>query len=1053
MTRKSDIYDLSKERIITVVYQYDYQESDESGMHIVPVSERHVINIHINFKTGVPQIGELMKPSVVLPGSTIGLKIPTVTPGAFEVTNSGWEIFSNINDADNHINGQPYYNNLTPLYWYQNDYRVAYYTQTYLGKTYSNHVPFTVANYHDLRQVMEDKSNHYFIDHEDAFKERDPKIYINAPKADEIEAAGAAGPKNRLDILKDLFDLSVFSGSATEGVVTEEGNLKGHALLDERVKGCANLDIIMRTNVDHPEAWTSIANEEGQCFEGTFHGDGYYISGLNNSLFGNLCGSVYNLGVMGSFTTAGVALKGSGYAENCWVMNTQGTEAEPTTMASGQNPIIGEPTRSEGTQIVNCYYPTTNNFNGTTQRGTATQRPLRAFYNGEVAYDLNGFYLNKRYNDGINQASGLEYQYWKPGSDELQTGHYDSHPEYCSSGYNGLKYVEDRYGNVDFIYAGGTIPEGTNIRLKEGTTDQYYPIWPDDYIFFGQALTYGWDDVNLRAHQDVPSHINQSGERLQTGSQSNRVYRAPAYFRSKEMGVAHFNPYAIFAQSKKGDANVLAYKNMTAIDFTGGNGDWAGGYELGLNGNKFYAPLLDDDGLTGFVNADLTQNLLAYTGTAAPAKAQTDATVNTALPDPTYSEDVTYRAVDMAFTSSIRGHQVTWNGSSYTTTKDHLLVDKNDFNAPIQYTMGSGKRMWYQRNPDLFVDRTKGWEGISIPFTAELVTTNQKGEITHFYAGSQESKNGTRTKIGHEYWLREFTGIGPKTDDPTVTVANMTYPATGGSISSALAKKTVTNTFLWDYYYYERYEPYHQDENNDEYQTYYADEREYQNYAYLACGTPYIIGFPGTTYYEFDLSGNWTTTTTADPDPDPSGLSKQTITFASEPGIKIDVSDDEIGRMAVSKDGYTFKPTYLNYDEAEEDNFVLATDGSAYNKVTDETTAANKKITAFRPYFIPASGGNVKETRSIVFSNEQSSLRGESKDNPDQGDASGEGLLVSAKSKRIYVTSAYNREVQVTIVNTAGAVVNSFSLQPGETMETNVSSGVYLVNKIKIAVK
>ena len=750
VTRKSDIYDLSKERIITVVYQYDYQESDESGMHIVPVSERHVINIHINFKTGVPQIGELMKPSVVLPGSTIGLKIPTVTPGAFEVTNSGWEIFSNINDADNHINGQPYYNNLTPLYWYQNDYRVAYYTQTYLGKTYSNHVPFTVANYHDLRQVMEDKSNHYFIDHEDAFKERDPKIYINAPKADEIEAAGAAGPKNRLDILKDLFDLSVFSGSATEGVVTEEGNLKGHALLDERVKGCANLDIIMRTNVDHPEAWTSIANEEGQCFEGTFHGDGYYISGLNNSLFGNLCGSVYNLGVMGSFTTAGVALKGSGYAENCWVMNTQGTEAEPTTMASGQNPIIGEPTRSEGTQIVNCYYPTTNNFNGTTQRGTATQRPLRAFYNGEVAYDLNGFYLNKRYNDGINQASGLEYQYWKPGSDELQTGHYDSHPEYCSSGYNGLKYVEDRYGNVDFIYAGGTIPEGTNIRLKEGTTDQYYPIWPDDYIFFGQALTYGWDDVNLRAHQDVPSHINQSGERLQTGSQSNRVYRAPAYFRSKEMGVAHFNPYAIFAQSKKGDANVLAYKNMTAIDFTGGNGDWAGGYELGLNGNKFYAPLLDDDGLTGFVNADLTQNLLAYTGTAAPAKAQTDATVNTALPDPTYSEDVTYRAVDMAFTSSIRGHQVTWNGSSYTTTKDHLLVDKNDFNAPIQYTMGSGKRMWYQRNPDLFVDRTKGWEGISIPFTAELVTTNQKGEITHFYAGSQESKNGTRTKIGHE---------------------------------------------------------------------------------------------------------------------------------------------------------------------------------------------------------------------------------------------------------------------------------------------------------------
>ena len=45
--------------------------------------------------------------------------------------------------------------------------------------------------------------------------------------------------------------------------------------------------------------------------------------------------------------------------------------------------------------------------------------------------------------------------------------------------------------------------------------------------------------------------------------------------------------------------------------------------------------------------------------------------------------------------------------------------------------------MWYQRNPDLFVDLTKGWETVSLPFTAELVTTQDKGEITHFYSGSR----------------------------------------------------------------------------------------------------------------------------------------------------------------------------------------------------------------------------------------------------------------------------------------------------------------------------
>ena len=41
VSRESDIYNLSKEKIITVIYQYDYDETDGSG-NVTPISERHV---------------------------------------------------------------------------------------------------------------------------------------------------------------------------------------------------------------------------------------------------------------------------------------------------------------------------------------------------------------------------------------------------------------------------------------------------------------------------------------------------------------------------------------------------------------------------------------------------------------------------------------------------------------------------------------------------------------------------------------------------------------------------------------------------------------------------------------------------------------------------------------------------------------------------------------------------------------------------------------------------------------------------------------------------
>lgn len=1002
VSRNSDIFDLSKEKIITVIYQYDYEEADANG-NITPQSERHVVNIHLNFKSGVPYVENIKVPQIVLPGDNVALREPVVTPGAYEIMGGGWEIFETVDDAESHTNGIEYSPNSDPLYWYQNGYFVAYYAKTYLGKTYSNHVPLSVANYHDLKKVLDDTEHHYYVDN--AAVKRNSKIYIN-------DATNGASQ------FKQFYDLS-------------------KSVLNEHVRNCQNLEFILHTNVNNTGEWTPIG-EEGHCFAGNFHGDGHYISGLDHSLFGHLCGNVYNLGVTGSFTGAGIADQGKGgFVENCWI-NTTGTPD------GSVKAVFGNPTASDGTQIRNCYYPETKNYNKTNNgRGLATPMTDQEFYNGTVAYDLNEFYLAKRYNDHVVPSSGdgvYEYAYYKDvegtltrydGTEGHQKGKYDAE-------FSPYHYVEDRYGDGDFRYADGVIPETEDVRTY--TTDEgdtyFYPIWPDDYLFFGQTLTYGYEAS--RAHQEIPSPINRSGNRLQTDATSNRVYRAPAYFQSMEMSMAHFNPNAIFAQTKNGDASVVAYKNMTAIDFTGGNGDVSGGYKKGLNGKVFYAPLLDDDGLTAFRNVDLTQNLLVYTGSVSPASAATDAVVTAYLPDVAYSETRTdYRTVAIASANGVKGHQIVLNGSAYTATKDHLLVDKQDFNCPIQYTFDDDHRMWYQRTPDLYVNLTQGWETVSLPFKAELVTTHQKGEITHFYSGSP-SVDG-KTKIGHEYWLREYREGAVDTGDETVFKTTFNYPDAAGSDKT----KTVGNTFLWDYYYKDNER---KDKNTDTYQRYYETGRSYQQYPRLAQATPYIIGFPGTTYYEFDLSGNWIAQNTYPTAP--LKLDRQTITFASNPGIIINVSDNE--PEGISSDGYIFKKNYLSKDVT---GWLMNSTGNAFERKMSEGTPKEPVAVAavpFRPYFEkePASGSR-QAARAILFDSDDSSFAiGDDRD-PSEEEIGG-GLQFFTKRHQIGVTSSLREAADVRIYSTTGNTIAAFTVQPGETIERDIPiAGVYIIRADK----
>ena len=1084
VSRESDIHNLSQDKIITVIYQYDYEESDASG-NITPVSERHVLNIRIQFKNGVPIIEDIDAPYIILPGEFISPIEPNVIFDTNALLEPGWELYETERDAQSHINGVKFNGSdfnpdSDPLYWYQDGWFLSYYISTMeTGRCYSNYVPVSVANYHDLKDVMTAKNHHYYID--EAGVKRAPKIYIRDYSKD---------GENGLDLFKNLYDLSL------RNTVASDGDLKNHATLNERVKGGNNLEFFLRTDIDHSapsgspvRTWTPIASGENDpCFSGTLHGDGHTISGLapaegtTGSLFGKLCGSVYNLGVTGSFTGGGVADTDEGYVESCWV-KTSGTPA------AGVKAVFGNPTDASAEQTVNCYYPESNN--GYTE-GKAIRMPDKAFYTGEVAYDLNNFYLYKRYNDNATLGGTTTYKYWKAGEDAPLTGSYASNVALCSSGYidnkgKGIKYVEDRFADGDFIYDGGSIggviPDPgsqderyfleTVTNAETGVTSSevhYYPIWPDDYLFFGQKLTYGH---TAETHQDVPTAIVKTDKRLSQDDDANRVYRAPAYFRSGVMSVAHFNPNAVFAQTKKGDPNTLAYKNMTAIDFTD---YWFGNevyksyenyksYDKGTNaGGWFYPPLLDDDGLTDFLNVDLTQNLLVYTadaGANTTAAEKTATVVGNYLTEPDYAESTDgYRKVAKQSTTDIHGHWV----EDGLATRDHLLVDKQDFNAPISYTFDAGKRMWYQRTPENYAgqktvtdpvsgkettvtDRSAGWEGISLPFSAELVTTHQKGEITHFYDGSETSKNGT-TKIGHEYWLRRLENGSTMTPETgTVLKANFTYPnSTNGSVLFQKAgDNAVTNTFLWDYYYKGVTGGHNQeDKNSDIYQKYYSKKRDYINYPLLTNGTPYLIGLPGTTFYEFDLSGEWEATTTHDTKP--AKLNKQTITFASLPGTTIQISDGEMdGNTAKdeSQKPYNFKPNYLNSPDLETNKhaFLLNTDGNSYVEDVSATTA---DVSAFRPYFMAAASSSSREiTRSIVFSQASDQDLKPSIQQPGT-------LEARAAHRMIVVSSTLDYAADVTITNTAGQALATFNLQPGESVETRISlSGVYIVQSTK----
>ena len=232
---------------------------------------------------------------------------------------------------------------------------------------------------------------------------------------------------------------------------------------------------------------------------------------------------------------------------------------------------------------------------------------------------------------------------------------------------------------------------------------------------------------------------------------------------------------------------------------------------------------------------------------------------------------------------------------------------------------------------------------------------------------------------------------------------------------------------MWDYYYKNAEVHDQKDKNSDFYQTYYNGTHTYTGYPLLSAAKPYIIGLPGQTYYEFDLSGNFIAKNTA-------------------------VAIDKLGKQSVSgtTKNYTlsFKPSYMNTSlAAGTNNYTLDADGDSYDKVP--TTGDATKVSAFRPYFTATATAKPSQSpKRILLGGDQGSLEGEL-----QSGLNGD-LEIYSKDRKIITTSHLKEATTISIISVSGVTIANYVLMPGETKETPIHvDGVYIVNKNKLYVK
>ena len=260
---------------------------------------------------------------------------------------------------------------------------------------------------------------------------------------------------------------------------------------------------------------------------------------------------------------------------------------------------------------------------------------------------------------------------------------------------------------------------------------------------------------------------------------------------------------------------------------------------------------------------------------------------------------------------------------------------------------------------------------------------------------------------------------------------------------------TYDNKFLWEHYYSLNSR---KDKNGDDYQIYYRDPVQHNAYPFAQAAQPYLIGFPGSKYYEFDMSGEFEAKNTAVTAPEKIGA--QTITFVSADGITIYKSDVDYNNQSdIDNGSYQFKPTYQAMKLDGLTTWLLDETGSKFeNDVTP-----NKKVTTvpFRPYLAKSTAQHAARRTGTVNADAPTVIFiGYAGDQMPLDDLmTNRGLLIYSQDMTINIESTLEQPADIVITTVAGKTIKMLTIQPGTKVTVPVNSrGVYIVNNKKIAV-
>ena len=795
----------------------------------------------------------------------------------------------------------------------------------------------------------------------------------------------------------------------------------------------ANMQFFIQDNITVGSDYVAPDN-----FKGTLHGDGHAISGIDNSmsLFKTVDAdhaNIHNLGLISGKIVGGIPSINNPHLHCCYEY--------------GLNTVY----RMDGTAVT-----------------TYTKDDWRY---GKVAYELNEYYLYKRYEKAGGTPKNDYVENYYADGDYLYAGYsYDNH-------FEGSEFIRDAY-LPNYGYAvtthDVTHPVDESRAEIEGGVVTYKPLFNEnkvnanrqknDYFFFGQILdaeTKGRDEAVLNYTLPAPRAVDEESDAYNlVGDMTNRIYRAGGYYGGKYDNGFYYNSDAYVHDN-----------GITAIDFYGyddptveGQKVYTKNAEMGGNissptgtGMNYYYPVSDYGMSSIDLDDGVTRNLLLYARTAsdrAGILAKFNYTDAVDEVEATPESDIKAHIIDLAATPTTEYlHLVERTADNKNSEGGDCF--NNDFNCPIAFTVHH--RAWYTRVPRYYAaNKNDAWEGMSLPFSVNSVVASFNGEISHFY-GATDAENAANstvantTNVGHEYWLRGLTAA-----DASAEPVKATFSRPG-------ADQFKGGTLTGDYSYFNTHfsDIYGAIYGDNEFNIY-SSPRNFNGYYFQQSYVPYIISFPGATFKEFDLSGSFNEALTLgdhgvwDAVTDSHGFSfveeamkPQKVTFSwygdnskvsiSDPNANIvGVTDDQVAATATKVGTITHHATFsaLNNDGI----YGIDSRGTTFS-------AYNKDVLPFRTYMTVSASAKAfaKPQDILIYEN------GGIEELPQAEDTEVDGLRIYSKNRKIYVESPTN--ISLSLYTTTGQLVRIFDVVPGTNTYSGFANGIYIIAKKKLYVK